>query len=199
MEAVLAILAYLIGSVSTGFILGKVAGVDGRTAGSGNIGATNVARVMGKGRGLLTLIADVAKGFLPALVARQMGFSDAAMAVVGAAAFLGHLFPLFLKFRGGKGVATAFGVLLALAPQAIWVPLTVFVAAVLASRRVSLGSICAAVAAPLPLWFFSYPGPLTALAVFFAVFIVARHRANIKRLLAGSEPRFGERAESRQT
>jgi glycerol-3-phosphate acyltransferase PlsY len=199
MEAVIAILAYLIGSVSTGFILGKVAGVDVRTAGSGNIGATNVARVMGKGRGLLTLIADVAKGFLPALVARQMAFSDLAVAVVGAAAFLGHLFPVFLKFRGGKGVATAFGVLLAVALQAIWVPLAVFVAAALASRRVSLGSICAAVAAPLALWFFSYPAPLTALGVFFAAFIIARHRANIKRLLAGTEPRFGERAESRQT
>jgi len=199
MEAVIAILSYLIGSISTGFILGKAAGVDVRTAGSGNIGATNVARVMGKGRGLLTLIADVAKGFLPALVARQMALSDTAVAVVGAAAFLGHLFPIFLKFRGGKGVATAFGVLLALAPQAMWVPLVVFTAAVVTSRRVSLGSICAAVAAPLALWFFSYPAPLTALAIFLGAFIIARHRANIKRLLAGSEPRFGEHAESRQT
>ena len=122
MEAVITILSYLIGSIPTGCILGKAAGVDVRTAGSGNIGATNVARVMGKGSGLLTLIADVAKGLLPALVARQMAFNDAAVAVVGAAAFLGHLFPVFLKFRGGKGVATAFGVLLVLAPQAMWVP-----------------------------------------------------------------------------
>jgi glycerol-3-phosphate acyltransferase PlsY len=199
MEAVITIISYLIGSIPTGFILGKAAGVDVRSVGSGNIGATNVARVMGKGHGLLTLIADVVKGLLPALVARQMAFSDAAVAVVGAAAFLGHLFPVFLKFRGGKGVATAFGVLLALAPQAMWVPLVAFIAAVVVSRRVSLGSICAAVAAPLALWFFSYPMPLTALAAFLAAFVIARHHANIKRLLAGSEPRFGEHAESQQT
>ena len=199
MEAVITILSYLIGSIPTGFILGKAAGVDVRTAGSGNIGATNVARVMGKGSGILTLIADVAKGFLPALVARQMAFTDTEVAVVGAAAFLGHLFPVFLKFRGGKGVATAFGVLLVLAPQAMWVPLVVFIAAVVVSRTVSLGSICAAVAAPLALWFFSYPMPLTALAFFLGAFVIARHRANIKRLLAGSEPRLGERAEAEQT
>ena len=199
MEAVITILSYLIGSIPTGFILGKAAGVDVRTAGSGNIGATNVARVMGKGSGVLTLIADVAKGLLPALAARQMAFSDTAVAVVGAAAFLGHLFPVFLKFRGGKGVATACGVLLALAPQAMWVPLVVFIAAVAVSRRVSLGSICAAVAAPLALWFFSYPMPLTALAALLGAFVIARHRANIKRLLAGSEPRLGERVEARKT
>jgi len=198
MEAVIAILSYLIGSIPSGFILGKLAGVDVRAAGSGNIGATNVARVMGKASGLVVLIADVAKGLLPALAARQMAFTDTAVAAVGAAAFLGHLFPVFLKFRGGKGVATAFGVLLALAPQAMWVPLAAFIAAVAMSRRVSLGSICAAIAAPLALWFFSYPAPLTVLAIFLGACIIARHRANIKRLLSGTEPRFGERAESRK-
>ncbi len=197
MEAVLAIVAYLIGSIPSGFILGKLAGVDVRAAGSGNIGATNVARVMGKGRGLLTLIADVAKGFLPALAARQMALGDGAAALAGAAAFLGHLFPVFLKFRGGKGVATAFGVLLALAPQAVWAPLAVFAALALPSRIVSLASLGAALAAPAALWIFGYSAALVALGIFFAALIVARHGANIKRLLAGTEPRFGARASSR--
>lgn len=197
MEAVVTILSYLIGSIPTGFIVGKFAGVDVRSAGSGNIGATNVARVMGKGRGLLTLIADVAKGFLPALAARKMGFGDTAVALVGAVAFLGHLYPIFLKFRGGKGVATAFGVLLAVAPQATLVPLAVFIAVALPSRMVSAGSIGAAIATPIALWFFSYPTPLVALGVFFAVLVVVRHRENIKRLLQGTEARFGGRASSR--
>lgn len=197
MEMIVALFSYLVGSIPTGFIIGKLAGIDVRTAGSGNIGATNVARVMGKGRGLLTLLADIAKGFVPVFAAQQMAFSHTAVAVIAAAAFLGHLYPIFLKFRGGKGVATAFGALLALAPEVTLILLAVFICAALLSRIVSLGSIGAALAAPILFWVFSYPTPLVALTVFVAAMIVIRHRANIKRLLNGAEPRFGARTSSR--
>jgi acyl phosphate:glycerol-3-phosphate acyltransferase len=197
MEIIVALFSYLIGSIPTGFIIGKLAGIDVRTAGSGNIGATNVARVMGKGRGLLTLLADVAKGFVPVFAAQQMAFSDTAVAVIAGAAFLGHLYPIFLKFRGGKGVATAFGALLAVAPQVTLILIAVFIFAALPSRIISLGSLGAALAAPILFWFFSYPAPFVALTVFLAAMIVIRHRANIKRLLDGAEPRFGARTNSR--
>jgi len=197
MEIIVAFFSYLIGSIPTGFIVGKLAGIDVRAAGSGNIGATNVARVMGKGRGLLTLLADAAKGFIPVFAAQQMAFSPAAVAGIAAAAFLGHLYPIFLKFRGGKGVATAFGALLALAPQATLILLAVFICAALPSRIVSLGSLSAALAAPILFWFLAYPTPLVMLTVFLAAMIVIRHRANIQRLLNGAEPRFGLRTSSR--
>jgi glycerol-3-phosphate acyltransferase PlsY len=197
MEIIVALFSYLIGSIPTGFIIGKLAGIDVRTAGSGNIGATNVARVMGKGRGLLTLLADVAKGFVPVFAAQQMAFSHTAVAVIAGAAFLGHLYPIFLKFRGGKGVATAFGALLAVAPQVTLILIAVFIFAALPSRIISLGSLGAALAAPILFWFFSYPAPFVALTVFLATMIVIRHHANIKRLLDGAEPRFGARTNSR--
>lgn len=193
MEALVVIFAYLLGSIPTGFIIGKVAGVDVRRAGSGNIGATNVARVMGKGRGLLTLLADTAKGLIPVFVAQRLSLSDATTALVAAAAFLGHLYPIFLKFKGGKGVATALGALLALAPVVVLVLLGIFSAVVAISRLVSLASMITALAAPFLLWLFFRPTPFVAVTGFFAAMIILRHRANIHRLLSGTEPRFGER------
>jgi len=184
------IFAYLLGSIPSGFIVGILAGVDVRDAGSGNIGATNVARVLGKGRGLLTLVADMAKGFVPVFIAQRLGMSDLALALVASAGFLGHLFPVFLKFQGGKGVATAFGALLALAPPATLVLILVFGVAVLWSHRVSLGSISAALAAPIALWAFSYSVELVVMGAFLGAMVILRHRDNIKRLLAGNEPRF---------
>src|SRR5713226_7569979 len=118
--------AYLLGSVPTGFILGYLAGVDVRKAGSGNVGATNVARVAGKKLGLLTLLGDAAKGFVPVYVAIKMDLGVPLTGLVALAAFLGHLYPVFLKFQGGKGVATALGALSALAPAAAGVLLPVF-------------------------------------------------------------------------
>src|SRR5574341_533684 len=112
MEALVLVgFAYLLGSVPTGYALGKLAGVDVRTVGSGNVGATNVARAVGKGQGVLTVIADSAKGFVPVAIALKWGMQPAALATVASAAFLGHPYPAFLKFRGGNGVATAFGAL----------------------------------------------------------------------------------------
>jgi len=191
METIVGIMSYLLGSIPTGFIIGKLSGLDVRKAGSGNSGATSVARVLGKGRGLLSLSADAAKGFIPVFVARKMGLDDTSVALIGTAAFVGHLYPIFLKFKGGKGVATAFGALLGVAPLAVLMLLGVFGVVVLTSRIVSLGSMAAALAAPFSLWIFSYSAPLVAMAAFLAAMIILRHRANIQRLFSGTEPRFG--------
>jgi len=127
MTAFLVILfAYLLGSVPTGFLLGSLAGVDVRKTGSGNVGATNVGRVAGKKHGILTLLGDTAKGFVPVFVALQMGLGAAATGLVALAAFLGHLYPVFLKFQGGKGVATALGIVLFLSPVTAFILVVLF-------------------------------------------------------------------------
>jgi acyl phosphate:glycerol-3-phosphate acyltransferase len=182
--------AYFLGSIPTGFIIGLLSGVDIRRAGSGNVGATNVARVVGKKEGLITLLADVAKGFIPVLLSSWLGLSLTVVALAALAAFVGHLYPVFLKFQGGKGVATALGIFLAAAPLASLVLILVFVVVVVAGRWVSLASMAAAGAAPLVLWVFSYPPLLVALGLFIALLIVFRHWENIRRLIAGTEPRF---------
>jgi acyl phosphate:glycerol-3-phosphate acyltransferase len=191
MEFLLILLAYLLGSIPTGYVLGSWAGVDVRKAGSGNVGATNVARVVGKRQGLLTLIGDTAKGFVAVLVAVQLNTTTGVTALVAVAAFLGHLYPVFLRFHGGKGVATALGVLLGLAPLATVVLIAIFVLSVVTSRLVSLSSIIAAALAPLALWWFAYPAVLVGASAVLAVMIIVRHRGNIRRLLAGTEPKFG--------
>jgi glycerol-3-phosphate acyltransferase PlsY len=190
-DIALVVSSYLLGSVPSGYILGSMAGVDVRKVGSGNVGATNVARVLGKGRGVLTLIADAAKGWLAVFAAQQLEMSLPTITLAGGAAFLGHLYSVFLRFEGGKGVATAFGVFLALAPVATSVSLAVFALVFAASRLVSLGSIAAAVTAPVSCWIMGYPPLVTALVGFIAVMITWRHRGNIQRLLAGTEPKFG--------
>ena len=187
----LILVAYLIGSVPTGYLLGKLRGVDVRTIGSGNVGATNVARAVGKSQGIITLIADAAKGYLPVFMALQFGQDSLTVALMAIAAFLGHLYPLFLNFQGGKGVATGFGALLALAPLATLVLVVVFVLAVVATRIVSLGSLATAIAAPVSLWLFHQPPVIVAMGCFLGAMVIIRHRGNIHRLLAGTEPRFG--------
>lgn len=189
-EIVWVILAYLLGSVPSGYVLGRLAGVDVRKAGSGNVGATNVARVAGKRQGALTLLADVAKGFVPVFITLQLDMSLTLTVLAGIAAFLGHLYPVFLFFRGGKGVATALGVFLALAPAATLILLVVFSVVAVSSRIVSLSSMTAAVVAPLALWFAAYPPLVIQTGAFLAAMIILRHRANIKRLFVGTEPRF---------
>ena len=193
MEALLVIFSYLLGSVPSGLIIGKLSGLDVRKAGSGNIGATNVARLLGKKVGLLTLVADTAKGLIPILLAQEIGLSDPISALVGIAAFLGHVYPIFLKFKGGKGVATGFGVLLGLAPLATTILLLIFAAVAVMTRIVSLSSMVSAVAAPLVLWLFYYSPTYIIMAALIAIMIVFRHYANIQRLLNGTEPRFGTR------
>jgi glycerol-3-phosphate acyltransferase PlsY len=189
-EVALVVSAYLLGSVPTGYILGSMAGVDVRKMGSGNVGATNVARVVGKGRGVLTLVADAAKGWLPIFAALQLEMSLSAVTLAGTAAFLGHLYPIFLRFKGGKGVATAMGILLALAPLITMVLLVIFAVTVAVGRLISLGSITAAIAAPVSLWIAGYPLNVIVMVGFIAAMIIWRHRGNIQRLRAGTEPKF---------
>ena len=191
MKFSLVALAYLLGSVPSGYVLGKLAGVDVRKIGSGNVGATNVARVVGKRQGILTLLFDMAKGLLPVLIVQRLELGITLAALTGIAAFLGHLYPLYLRFKGGKGVATAVGVLLALAPMAGAVLILIFVVMAGCTRIVSLGSIVAAAAAPVVLWTLSYAPPVVGTGAFFAAMIIWRHRSNIDRLLAGTERRMG--------
>lgn len=186
----LTILSYLLGSVPSGFLVGSSAGVDVRSAGSGNIGATNVARTLGWRKGLLTLFFDVAKGFLPVVAAHLLDLGAAAAAAAGLAAFAGHLYPVFLKFKGGKGVATAAGVYVGVMPLGILVLLGVFVLVVLASRRVSPASMAAAVAGPVAAWALSYPVEAVWLNLVIGFLVVVRHRENIRRLMAGEEAPF---------
>ncbi len=187
---VLTILSYLLGSVPSGFLVGSSAGVDVRSAGSGNIGATNVARTLGWKKGLLTLFFDVAKGFLPVLAAHLLDLGVAAAAAAGLAAFAGHLYPVFLKFKGGKGVATAAGVYVGVMPLGILVLLGVFALVILVSRRVSPASMAAGVAGPVAAWALSYPQEVVWMSLVIGTLVVVRHRENIRRLMAGEEPPF---------
>jgi len=186
--------AYLLGSIPSGYVLGKLSGVDVRQAGSGNVGATNVARAVGKRQGVLTLLADVLKGMAPVAIGLWMQLQPETIAMVASAAFLGHLYPIFLEFRGGKGVATGLGALLIIAPMATMLLVGVFVAVAFPTRLVSLSSIIAAALAPLVLWMFFQPPAIVWMGAFLAAMIVWRHRGNIQRLRAGTEPRFGARS-----
>jgi len=179
-------LAYLIGSFPFGLFIAQAArGIDPRTAGSRNIGATNVARLCGTKLGVLTLVCDALKGFVPVAVACQMGggfyASLAALACVG-----GHMFPVFLDFKGGKGVATTIGAFLALSPLATVVSGLMCLAGIVLSGFVSVGSLLLAVSLPFTAWWdsgFSIV-PVTAVV---AALIVAKHKENIRRLKAGEE------------
>ena len=194
MTAFLVILfAYLVGSIPTGVLLGRVAGVDVRKQGSGNIGATNVARTAGRTLGIFTLIGDALKGLAPVLICRALELDEAIVAAAAVAALCGHVFSVFLGFRGGKGVATGVGVLLGLAPASLPIPLTIFVATMTATRMVSLSSILAVLSAPFAVLLFRYPPAIAAAALAMDVLIIARHHENISRLLAGTERRFESR------
>jgi glycerol-3-phosphate acyltransferase PlsY len=190
LAAFLVVAAYVCGSLPTGAWLGRLAGVDVRRAGSGNIGATNVARTVGLRPALLTLAGDVAKGFVPAVIARAL-LSDARLvALVAVAAFFGHICSVFLRFSGGKGVATGFGVFLALAPGAAFVAAGVFAAVAVATRYVSLASVLAALSLPLATVAVGAAPAAWAAALMICTTIIFRHRDNLSRLRRGIEPRF---------
>ena len=191
MAAVLIVLGYLAGSVPSGLLLGRRAGIDVRRHGSGNIGATNVARSAGTLLGLATLVADAAKGALPVLLARALDGRPAVAIAAGVAAFVGHVFPITLRFAGGKGVATALGVLVTIAPLALLCALVVFALTFLLTRYVSLASILAAIAAPVAIAALGYPRSTLAAGVVMSAIIAVRHRENVARLRTGTEPRFG--------
>jgi len=192
--------AYLLGSIPFGLILAKLfGGSDIRKSGSGNIGATNVARVAGLGAGILTLALDVAKGAAAVwLAGRFTQQSSMVMTFAGIIALLGHCFSVWLKFKGGKGVATALGVFLVLAPLAALASLLVFIVVSAAWRYVSLGSVSAAAAMPLLMYFLWAPGHAPPLVVdfgtlFAAALIIFKHDANLQRLMDGEEPKFSFR------
>ena len=189
--------AYLLGSIPFGLILAKTfGGADVRKSGSGNIGATNVARVVGPLAGILTLLLDIAKGAGAVLVAERLSNSSATwMTIAAFAALVGHCFPLWLRFKGGKGVATAAGVFAVLSPLACVGAILLFLLVVIFWRYVSLGSISAAAAMPLLIYFLWAPRHAPPLAVIFgalaaAVLIIFKHRGNLRRLLEGAEPKF---------
>ena len=166
--------------------------MDLRRSGSGNIGATNVARTVGIGYGVFTLLLDLGKGLVPVLVAKYLFDRMEPPALAGLAAFLGHLYSPFLKFRGGKGVATALGVFLGLTPWAVLPSLIVFVGITARWRYVSAGSLGGAVACPISAALMNYPAFLCLMTLVVTAFIFLRHRQNIGRLWRGEENRFGK-------
>lgn len=182
--------AYLVGSVPFGFLIGRLRGVDVRTVGSKNIGATNVYRTVGKGWGLLAFLCDFLKGLLPTLAAVRWGGGGNLAVLVGLACVVGHTLTVFMRFRGGKGVATAFGMMIALAPWPTLAAFGVFVVAVWLSHYISLGSILAAATLGTLVWFVPCQPLLRGVATAIAVFVVVKHRTNIARLARGCENRI---------
>ncbi len=182
--------AYLLGSIPTGLLLGRLYGIDVRQEGSGNIGATNLYRTVGRKVGIITLVGDCLKGMLPVLLAWQLGMAEPMQAWVGLAAFCGHVFSIFLLFKGGKGVATALGVYLALAPLAVLGALAVFILLVLIWRYISLGSIVAAAVMPVMIWFRPHTLQLLIATALISAIVIIKHHTNISRLIAGTESRF---------
>ena len=204
---VVAVIAYLFGSIPFGYLLVRVfRGSDIRQSGSGNIGATNVARSGAKGLAIFTLLFDVLKGFAAVLIAEMItsgpnsalytGRTYAVAAFAALFAIIGHMFPVWLRFHGGKGVATGVGAFFALAPAQVGIAVAIFLIVVALTRYVSLGSIVATAAFPVLVWFWRFQHPFVFLPlVLAAVLIIVRHGSNIRRLLAGTEHRFGARAQ----
>jgi acyl phosphate:glycerol-3-phosphate acyltransferase len=207
-----ALAAYLLGSIPTGFLVGRARGIDIRTVGSGNIGATNAMRVLGKPAGIFVLLMDAAKGFIACVLGVFIaayfanGYYDmktnANVApqfaiIAGIFAVLGHNYTCWLKFKGGKGIATTAGVFLALAPWALLVALVVFILAILLTKYVSVGSIAAAIALPVTVWIMApqnlFLGIVTTVLGALAIY---KHKSNIQRLMAGTENRLGKKTEA---
>jgi len=198
LSATLAVLAYLLGAVPMGLIVSRLRGLDLRRHGSGNIGATNAGRVLGRRYAVLVVALDFAKGGVPVWVARSVLGERASAAVLwcAVAAVAGHVFPVYLRFRGGKGVATAAGAFFALQPIAAAVALTAWFAVLLASRYVSMASLVGAWLYPFAVALLSPPreaAPLSAAASAVALLITFRHRTNLQRLWCGQEPKIGRR------
>lgn len=202
--ATLAIGAYLLGSIPTGYLVARARGVDIRSIGSGNIGATNVFRVLGKSAGVGVLAVDALKGFAacgvlaPMIVKRffpelhgDASHLDYLALVAGGCAVLGHNYTCWLKFKGGKGIATSAGVLVALVPWAFLIILAVFVVAFAATRYVSLGSVLAAFCLPFAAWLTGESKIKIVVTTAMALLAIYKHKANIQRLLNGTEARLG--------
>lgn len=184
----LVVFGYLAGSIPTGLLLATAfSGVDPRKNGSRNIGATNILRTAGKTLGILTLVGDCLKGLIPVLIGLWLLRSDIWVCLIALSAFTGHLFPIYLKFKGGKGVATALGIYLGIAPLAVLIDAGIFFGVVLKWRYVSLGSLTAATAMPILIAMLTKSTPYLIASLIVAGLIYCRHHENIRRLLSGSE------------
>ncbi|MEP6505350.1 MAG: glycerol-3-phosphate 1-O-acyltransferase PlsY [Betaproteobacteria bacterium] len=195
------VLAYLLGSLSFAVIVSKAMHLDDpRSYGSGNPGATNVLRSGNKIAAIATLLLDAVKGVVAVLIARflaeRLGYGDGVVALAGLAAFLGHLYPVFFRFQGGKGVATAAGVLLALNPWVGLASLGTWLAIAIVTRYSSLAALVTAVLAPVYTYFLIGDPPVVALVAVMSVLLIWRHRANINKLLNGTESKLGSKAKT---
>ena len=184
--------AYLLGSLSSAIVYCRMAGLpDPRSRGSGNPGATNVLRIGGKRAAAVVLLGDALKGWIPVAIGTLAGFDHGTVALVGLAAFLGHLFPIFFAFRGGKGVATALGVCIGLSPWLGVLLVSIWLIIAYAFRISSLAALCSALAAPLCAWWLLDEPRLAAAVGTMSVLLIWRHRSNISKLLAGTEGKIG--------
>lgn len=196
-EALILIVSYLVGAVPIGLIVGKVAkGIDIRDYGSGNIGATNVLRTLGPVPAAIVFIGDTLKGFGAVVLAAAMiegKYQPYIVIAAGLLSIIGHSASPFLKFKGGKGVATSLGVIIGMNPLIAAIAFGLWIVTVATLRYVSIASIVAAFSAPAMMFFTDVPRPYVAFALAAACIILMRHRSNIKRLLGGTEPKFGQR------
>ena len=186
----ISIIAYILGSIPFGVLFARTQGINLREHGSGNIGATNVTRMLGKMLGTLTLLGDIFKGWIAVSLASWILNEPTAVAGAGIMAFLGHLFSIFLKFKGGKGVATGLGIHLFIMPKATYGSLGIFTFVLWVGRYVSLSSIFAAISLPIFGIFLEVPIPYLCLSILIAMLIIFKHQENIRRIIAKTEPHF---------
>jgi len=189
----LSLIAFLMGSIPVGLIVAKIKGVDLRKVGSGNIGATNVLRAIGKGPALITLAGDLLKGFIPVIIGGYILEDSLGTGMIGLSAILGHDFSIFLRFRGGKGVATSLGVLLAFSPVVAVLTIIIWIIIVFMTRYSSLGAIVSFLLLPLNIYVFDYSYNKFVVSIFITLLLLFKHRGNLERLYKGREPRIGER------
>jgi len=194
---------YLLGSFPTGYLVGRLNGIDVRDYGSGKTGGTNVLRTLGWGAMILVAAADAVKGFVAVVLAQQVTGSPIVVVLCGLAVIVGHNWPVYIRFKGGSGTGTGFGVLLGIAPLAALILVTCFLIPVLITRYMSLGSIVAAALAPIVMLVLVRSGRLPVEYAFFAVvgaaLVLWRHRGNMRRLLDGTERKIGERVTINRT
>ena len=189
------LVGYGVGSLPLGYLVtNRITGIDLRRAGSGNVGATNVYRTAGLSLALIVMLVDITKGASSVMLAARMTSGTAAPVTAGVAAIIGHVYPVWLRFQGGKGVATACGVFWALAPVATALAAGIFLLVVWITRYVSLGSIVATAILPPLTWLTNEPTPVVTGALVAALLVVERHRSNLVRLQAGTERRLGQKA-----
>ncbi len=201
--------AYLLGSIPTGFLVARTRGVDIRTVGSKNMGATNVFRVLGRGPGIFVLLVDALKGWVAIALTRYVihshyadggGLHEVGVPIVaGLFAILGHIYTCWLKFKGGKGIATSAGVMIALVPWALLISLAMWLVSFVATRYVSIASIAAAAVLPIATWFTTHDLMLTGVTSLVAALAIYKHKANVQRLRNGTENRFHFRKKNTAT